>query len=221
MQPSMISPGDKVICVQDSFLRHEQAIFTKMPKVKKIYSVRETALNPTTEKQLVYLVGIYGCPLKGDVEPAFDANRFRSVSKSSHFMSAVGKADIIQVPVRVTPAIVDHLKGVPLFPQVEGFSSIADEGKLEVVCRRWISSHRLSKSMSEMHALVLEGIKEGPEAVMLVPISGLGMTDLLQVCARLGIHQEAWLQGVLGNLARRSQKMRDIYDSRLRNQRKR
>jgi len=54
-----------------------------------------------------------------------------------------------------------------------------------------------------------------------VPLSGMGIDDLLRICRHLEIEPEAWLQGVLGNLARRIERMQNSYEVAVRNEPKR
>ena len=203
-------PGDKVVCTDSKFLRSAALLFNETPRQGWIYSIRGLLPDGDGNPPGLHLAGIFGYPEEGrDYEPSFRASRFKRVSQENPCMS-VELDDLIKIPVPVSSPIASQLHAFPLFPQVEQFHAWESEANFQTACRRWTSKSNLSKSISAMHeAIVAEITASGPHTVI-VPLSGLGVSNLLRVVDHLGIPMEAWLQGVLGNLAARCENKRKI-----------
>lgn len=215
MMTNPILPGDKVRCVTPNLWGYAEAnLFIGMPHEGKVYSVRSVAADAATGKQRVRLVGIYGSPLDG-AEPAFDVDYFKPVSNSAHAV-ALPMTDQVDMSVRVTKKIADSLAGAPLGPMVGSYFELT-EGNLESVCRRWVNKWRQSMSIGDMHQAIEKEIQASEAHVVPVPLSGFAVADLLVICKKLEIEPEAWLQGILGNLARRLNVMRERYAQAVRN----
>ena len=201
-------PGDKVVCTDSKFLRSAALLFNHTPRQGQVYSIRGLLPDGDGNPPGLHLAGIFGYPEEGrDYEPSFRASRFKRVSKENPCMP-VELDEIVKVPVPVSSSIVSRLHAFPLFPQVEHFNAWESEANFQAACRRWTGTWHQSKSISAMHeAIVAEITASGPHTVI-VPLSGLGVSNLLRVVDHLGVPMEAWLQGVLGNLAARCETSR-------------
>ena len=225
--PAVILPGDKVIFTDQKISRADAARFSSDPwswrhtRAAKpaVQSVRKTSLDPITGELLVHLVGCYGVATDGGPEPGFKAGCFRKVSDSRGIV-LLGDSDVIEVPVQVSPGIARRLEGFVLFPQVEAVHQWANDDQLDSVCRRWKGKWRQSKTIQDAAATVRSEIQQHGSVGLCVPLSALGWQNLEEVCRRLEIEPEEWLQGVLCNRAIRCRKMQDAYEMGLRNEHK-
>ena len=203
-------PGDKVVCTDSKFLRSAAFLFNHTPRQGWIYSIRGLLPDGDGNPPGLHLAGIFGYPGEGrDYEPSFRASRFKRVSQENPCMP-VELDEIVSISVPVSSPIASLLHAFPLFPQVEHFNAWVSEANFQAACRRWTSKYHLRKPISAMHeAIVAEITASGPHTVI-VPLSGLGVSNLLRVVDHLGIPMEAWLQGVLGNLAARCENARKV-----------
>ena len=203
-------PGDKVVCTHSKFRRSDALLFNETPRQGWVYSIRGLRSYHDGEPPGLYLAGIFGCPGEGcDFEPTFHPWRFQRVSKENPCMP-VELDELVSISVPVSSPIASLLHAFPLFPQVEHFNAWVSEANFQAACRRWTGTWHQSKSISAMHeAIVAEITASGPHTVI-VPLSGLGVFNLLRVVDHLGISMEAWLQGVLGNLAARCENARKV-----------
>lgn len=234
LRSNPILAGDKVVFLKDDLPRVQQAQFTSRPwcsswerqgehGVKwtpRVHSVRSTSVDPITGEQVVHLVGCYGVSSDSNREPGFPTSLLRKVTESRGVIPVMPD-DLFQVPVEVSPRIVRQLGSFALFPQVEEIHRWETDEQLVVVCRRWENRWRQSRTIRDASALVREEIETAGSETQVVTMSGLGWHNLDRVCKRLEITPEAWLQGVLFNLAVRCQKMRDEHECCLRNDHKR
>lgn len=163
-------------------------------------------------------MGIYGLPESG-IQPFISDRLFRKVSKSDHVYNP-DPLDRFSITVHVTEKVAEALEGVELFPQVEAIYAVGYD-KLQTVCRLWSKAWRMSKTLAEMHQEVAGGVAAGSVRTIEVPVSGIGLQDLVEICHHLEIEPEAWMQGLLGNMARRYERMREGQEMALRAEEKR
>ena len=125
--------------------------------------------------------------------------------------------DIVEIPVRVPPWVGEALQNIVISPQIE--DSFLTGIEHDMVCRQWEHvnrSRRMSLSFGDMHRIIAGEVEGGGAVTLQIPISGHGVAELLQICGRLGIHQEAWLQGVLGNMAKAAIRQWETHEFNLR-----
>lgn len=213
-------PGEKIRCVSipDHYAPLRYGL-TGWVKEGHVYHVRAYHVDRYTGAVRVCLTGIHGVNDDDGRELGFPASMFIKVGgKPAALMPSEG--DRFHVPVRFPQAMETPLESIPLSPLVEEFFRVEPD-KLEVMCRRWKSHWRVSQPLEEMHREIAAAVESGPYVTIDIPLTGLGLQDLAEICGTLGIETEAWLQGVVGNLARRFERMRGAYESKVRNEPKR
>jgi|GEM_PF-5259247 len=217
-----LNPGDKVAFDPPKNLPQElypdgPRYSTHHLKGKMIYSVRKAGIHPISGLPVVWLSGIFGYPGEHFGEEPFYAAVFKLISKAEG-AAPVTIPECISVPVILPAAVVDALKGLPLYPRVESLFMLNKSDWLPSVCRRWeaaVATTGMRLSHSDAHAEVCSSLAAGSTSrVLSVPLSPIGQEHLREITGSLGISPEAWLQGVLSNLAASTVKYRENYARR-------
>lgn len=215
-------PGDRVRASKPTWYVNENPIlaaFTASIRRGSIYHVRDSYVDQVTGEPRLRLVGVFSIVGEDGQEFGFPATWFTRVS---HRLPAFkpSEEDRCYVPVKLPVDVFRELEGNQVFPLVQEFVTYED-GKLEKLCRRWENKWHVSKTLRDMHGEIARAVEAGPFVVYQVPLTGYGLQDLAEICHRLGIETEAWLQGVLGNLARRFTRLHEQYAQAKRSNQKR
>lgn len=78
----MFEPGEKVVCVNDSFGMGIRDIYNALPKKGTVYTIRDIVPGQDfacKETVAVYLVELVNLPNEHKIEPGFQCLRFKSL----------------------------------------------------------------------------------------------------------------------------------------------
>lgn len=215
-----LNPGDKVKFAPPKNLPPElypnSTCYTQsFLKEKLIYNIRQAGVHPANGLPVVWLSGIFGYPGEHFGEEPFYAAVFKRISKAPETASEITRPECVSIPVLLPATVADTLRDLPLYPRVESLFMVNKPDWLTAICRRWentVSVAGMGASHSDTQAELCSALAAGSvPRVVAVPLSPVGQDLLREITGRLGITAEAWLQGVLGNLARSTVKYRDSY----------